>query len=384
MKLKAVLTKTFREQIRSGWDLILSISLAPLFIFLYWLFIGSASTTTFSLLVVNPGPEDCSRGLCAAQIIQRLETVQYATDIPILRVTLVTDETAGETLLRNRQAVAMITFPEGFSASLDRLKQGSLKDPLEIRLAGDLSHPYYPLVSVIATSVINQALDEIGGRVSTMTVIEKPLGFSGQRSEFDLYVPGLLIASIVMIIFSVSLHIAREVEAGTTRRLFLSNIRSFDYLVGVSLVYMIISLFSVILSFVLAVFLGFHFYGSPWLVLLICSLTALGSISFGLITACFSKTTARAAVIANIPLLLLLFLGGAIFPLPYPTLFTWAGHPFTFADILPTSHAVSALNKVLGLGAGWQDVCVELSMLSLLTVGFFGAGVRLFKKMQLN
>jgi ABC-2 type transport system permease protein len=159
---------------------------------------------------------------------------------------------------------------------------------------------------------------------------------------------------------------------------------SFDYLGGISLVYLLVSLASVLITFGLAVGLGFHYYGSITLAILICLLTAMSSIAAGVLTACFSKTMARAAVIANIPLLLLLFLSGAIFPLPYPTLFTLWGHAFTFADILPTTHAVNALNKVLGLGAGIGEVGVELVLLVILTGVYFYAGVHLFKQLQMK
>jgi ABC-2 type transport system permease protein len=384
MKLWHIFIKTLREQLRSGWDLAISIALAPMFVLLYWIFIGTASTATYPVLALNLDQAGCSQAACVQQAIQRLENITYGTNTPVLRVQMVADQASGEALLRNRQAVAMVTFPAGYAAGLEQARQSGGKMPVAVQLTGDLSHPYYPLVGVIISTSLGQYADEVTGRVNPLVITEKALGNSAERSEFDLYIPGLLIASIVMILFSVSITIAREVEAGTARRLVLTAMGSFDYLGGISLVYLLISLVSVLLTFCLAVGLGFHYYGSIALAVIICLLTAMGSIAAGILTACFSKTMSRAAVIANIPLLLLLFLSGAIFPLPYPTLFSLWGHHFTFADILPTTHAVNALNKVLGLGAGIGEVGVELGMLVLLTALYFFAGVRLFRQLQMK
>lgn len=384
MKFWFIFIKTLREQVRSVWDLAISVSLAPLFVLMYWLFIGTSSTATYSILVLNLDRAACGAGPCVQQVVSRLEQVKYGTDTPILRITTVASEAEGETKLRNRQAVALVTFPEGFSDGLLQARRNGGASPVAMQLTGDLSHPYYPLAGVLISSTVQKYVDEVTGRTNPLSVTEKALGFSGQRTEFDMYVPGLLIASIIMILFSVSITIAREVEMGTARRLVMTPMRSFDFLGGISLVYLCLSLISLLITLGLAVALGFHTYGSPLLVLAICLLTAMSAIAAGIITACFSRTTARAAVIANLPLMLLLFLSGAIFPLPYPTLFTLWNHHFTFADLLPTTHAVNAINKVLGFGVGAGEIWMELTLLALLTGLYFGLGVILFRKMQMK
>jgi ABC-2 type transport system permease protein len=107
-------------------------------------------------------------------------------------------------------------------------------------------------------------------------------------------------------------------------------------------------------------------------------------VGVGLITACFSWTTARAAVLVNFPLILLLFFSGAVFPLSNPRLFTIAGHTIGIFDFLPQTQATLALNKVLSLGAGLGDVAFELIVLSALSVIYFAVGVWLFQRMHLR
>ncbi len=89
-------------------------------------------------------------------------------------------------------------------------------------------------------------------------------------------------------------------------------------------------------------------------------------------------------MIANFPLGFLMFLTGAAFPLPRPTLFTLFGHSISYADLLPPTHAVIALNKVFTLGAGFQDVLFEICALILLTILYFAIGVWLFQRTQMS
>jgi ABC-2 type transport system permease protein len=70
--------------------------------------------------------------------------------------------------------------------------------------------------------------------------------------------------------------------------------------------------------------------------------------------------------------------------MPKVSLFTLAGHDFGPYDILPPTHAVVALNKVLTLGAGLDEVAFELSALTILSVLYFVIGVLLFKRVHLR
>jgi len=70
--------------------------------------------------------------------------------------------------------------------------------------------------------------------------------------------------------------------------------------------------------------------------------------------------------------------------MPKVTLFTLAGHEFGVYDILPPTHAVVALNKVLTLGAGLDEVTYELAMLTILSILYFVIGAWLFKRFHLR
>ncbi len=131
--------------------------------------------------------------------------------------------------------------------------------------------------------------------------------------------------------------------------------------------------------------LGFHSQGPLWLAAVICLLTSFSVIGIGFITACLSGTTAKAAIAVNFPVMLLLFFSGAAgFPMPKLDLFSIGGRAIRLLDILPHTHAVIALNKVMSVGVGPGGVTFELAALTLLSVAFFAAGVGLFRHRHLR
>jgi hypothetical protein len=69
---------------------------------------------------------------------------------------------------------------------------------------------------------------------------------------------------------------------------------------------------------------------------------------------------------------------------PPVNLFSIAGRSISLYDILPPTHAVVALNKILTLGAGLGEVAYELGALVILSAIYFVFGVWLFRRMHLQ
>jgi len=53
-------------------------------------------------------------------------------------------------------------------------------------------------------------------------------------------------------------------------------------------------------------------------------------------------------------------------------------------DLLPTTHAISAMSKILNNGAGLNDVVVELGAIAVLTIVLFAFGIWLFTRRQMR
>ena len=187
-----------------------------------------------------------------------------------------------------------------------------------------------------------------------------------------------------MLVFIVSMTITSEVEAGTLKRLKLTGIKTYQLLVGLSLPTVLWGIVSLYLTLLVAIGLGFESQGSILLALLIGAITSFAVVGVGLIVAAFSKSVSQAFIIANFPLIFFMFFSGAVYPLPRINLFLIGGIPISIYDILPPTHAVVALNKILSLGAGLSDVVYELVSLLILSLVFYGIGIWAFERKHME
>jgi ABC-2 type transport system permease protein len=383
MKLLSVFRKSAREQRRDLWVVGLSLAFAPLFVLIYWLMTGGTGSTAYGVLVIN---QDVAVGefSAGAEVVARLRELAYQNGAPLLRVIELDDRAEAETRLHNREAAALVLIPADFSAKLADFRAGDQAAATQLTFVGDLTNPYYTVAAVMAMTAADAYTQGFTSAPRPVELVEIPLGASSARTEFENYVPGLLVLAVVLMIFQAAMTPARDIESGALKRLRLTRLTALDYLGGTSLWLALISVLAVLLTFGTAVAFGFHSQGPLWLAILIVILTSFSIIGLGLIVACFSKTVSQAFVIANFPLGFLMFLTGAAFPLPRYNLFTLFGHGFALPDLLPPSHAVVALNKIFTLGASFGEVTFELTALVVLTALYFGAGVWIFQRTQMR
>jgi ABC-2 type transport system permease protein len=380
--------KCCREQKRDLWVLGLSITFAPLFVVIYYIMTGGTGSTSYSVLVINHDqPVHVASGTSLAageQIIQGLRVLSYKNSNPLLKVSQTEDQPGAESKVRDRQAAVLLIIPQDFSATISAYHAGDKTASTQVTVKGDLTNPYYTVASVMVMTVIDSYVSNATHAPRPVLLNEVPMGVSSSRSEFENYIPGLLVMAVILMVFQSAMTPARDIEAGTIRRLRLTWISSFEYLGGLSIWMILVASLSILITFATAVALGFRSQGPLGLAILIDIFAALSVIAIGLIVACLSKTVSHAFVIANFPLGFLMFLTGAAFPLPRPTLLILFGHSISYADFLPPTHAVIALNKIFTLGAGLQDVYFEIFALVLLTTLYFCIGVWLFQHTQMK
>ena len=384
MRLLSVFRKSAREQWRDPLTLSLVLIFAPLVVLLYRLFFPTGSTT-YTVLVVNQdvGVQQAAGQLWSAgdELIDELKQVTYADGSPMLVVERVTDRAEGEARIKNRGAQLLLIIGPEFSQAL---QAGAGSDTTTVTYVGDLTQPYYAVAAVMVNSVFESYVKTALGQPMPIRVTEEPLGASGARTEFENYVPGLLIFAVILLVFSAPMAVAREVEAGTLRRLQITRMRSLDFLGGITLTQVIVGVVALLLALFVALLLGFRSQGPLWAAIVIGAIASLSVIGVGLIVACFSRTVTQAFLLANFPLAFFMFFSGAMFPVPRLTVFSIGGQSVALFDILPTSHAVIALQKIFVLGAGLNDVAYELIALTVLSGLYFAIGVWLFKRTQLR
>ena len=371
MRWRAVFAKTLTEQVRNPLVPLLTLAFAPFFVLLIWMFFPSGGSTTYPVVVVN-----ADAGPAGDAAVAGLVARAYADGSPILEVTRVPDRATADAAIADRLAVAFVELPSGFTASL------AADAPVPVTIGGDLSAPTYAVAAVLAADTIDEFVQRETGRQPVLDLDEVALGESAARSEFELYVPGVLVFALGMMIFAAAMTAAAEVEAGTLHRLALTPLTSADLLGGITAAQLLLGLAAGAIALGTAVALGFTIVGPWWPVLPIWALTSLGVIGLGLITAALTRTVAQAFLAANFPFGIFMFLSGTMFPVRGVTLFTVGDQPVNLLDVLPPRHAVNALAKVFTYGS--TDIGYELAMLAGLSLAFFALGAWLFHRRHLR
>ncbi len=381
MKLFSVFFKSLREQVRSYWLLLLSLLMGPFFIFVYYLIVES-SKPTYEIVFVNN-----DAGMIVSQ-----QSVNYGSQfidafnertgdsvvLPFF-TDVVANRESGVDLLKTKNADALIIIPESFSISLHSGYAYDSISKAKVEFIGDLTSVDYLISAVYVNDLLNEFVLKSTSDRRLVKVSETALGSSGRLDDFSMVVPGILIVSIIMLMFTASIAFVSEVENKTILRLKLSRVNVMEFLAGVGLVQVLVGVVSVFLTLSMAIMLGFEYQGSLGILLIVAILTSISIIAFSLIIAAVTKSANEVLIAGNFPMFLFMFFTGAAFPMQSEALFTLAGYPFTVQGLMTPVHAISALNKALVMNMGLADILPELIALLLLTALYFTIGALVFK-----
>ncbi len=386
MRWYALFIKGIKEQIREYWILVMTVVMAPLFIAIYFL-MAETEDPEYDVILVNldMGTE-YEEGLfnLGDSIIRYAKLLSGLEEMAMLNFATVGSREEAIKKLRNKKADVVVVLPVDLSTSV-RGSPDSLGPPSRIELVGDVTQMEYIVGAVWSEDLINRFILEASEIRMPVTWSETTLGFSGERTTFEIYLPGLLILSIIMIIFSASAAMVRESESRTLERLRVSRLTALEFLWGLSLVQILVTIFSLLLALLTAIGLGYTLIpGTLGFILLISILTALSMISFSLLVAAMCRSVKEVAIIGTFPLFLLMFFTGAAFPISGGHLFSLGEYQVMLNDILSPKFAVEALNKVLIRGLEVKDTIPEIIALMVLTLLYFVTGTWAFKRRHMR
>jgi len=386
MRCYDVFIKGIREQLREYWILVLTLLMAPLFIAIYYL-MAETEDPVYDVVLVNQDRATEFRGenfRLGDSIVIYARMLSLAPDMGMIKVNSMDNREEAVESLRTRKADVVLVLPGNLSASVAAYPDSSGLTS-RIELIGDVTQMEYILGAVWSEELINRYIQELAEIRMPVSWYETTLGFSGKRTFFELYVPGLLILSIIMIIFSASAAIVREPESRTLERLRISRLSALEFLTGISLVQLIVAILSLLLALLTAMALGYTLIpGTFWFIMLITVLTAFSMISFSLLVAAMCRSVKEVAIIGTFPLFLLMFFTGAAFPVSGGHLFTIGEYQVMLNDILAPKFAIEALNKVLIRGLEVKDTIPEMIALIALTLFYFATGTWAFVRRHMR
>lgn len=386
MKWYFVFVKSIREQIRDYWILLLTISLAPFFVFMYYLMVETEKQE-FNIILVNQdkGTFFMEQPInLGDSLIHYMQLISMEQEKSMLFYVEIDERQAGINQLQEGEADVLVVIPRQLSHQLLNLEYDDSAGRV-FELVGDVTDMQYIIGAVWSEELVNQFIREVSEIALPIGWKETTLGHSGQRTTFELYVPGMMILAIIMMIFSASAAIVREPEARTLERLKVSNLSALEFLGGISLIQVIIAIISLLLTMLVAVALGYTLLpGTFWFIMLVAFITSLSMIAFSLIVAAICRSIRDVAIIGTFPLFILMFFTGAAFPISGGRLFTLAGNTFHINDMLSPTWAVDALNKVLIKGQDIKETIPDLTMILVLTLVYAVLGVWAFRRRHMS
>ncbi|MCK5461840.1 MAG: hypothetical protein KAI95_02450, partial [Bacteroidales bacterium] len=214
MRWYFVFLKSIREQIRDYWILLLTISLAPFFVFMYYMMVET-ETPEFNIILVNHDEGTFFMGQpvnLGDSLIYYMQLVSIDRETSMLHYTEQDERLAGIKLLQGGEADVMVVIPRKLTLQLLNPEYDDHTGTV-LELVGDVTDMQYIIAAVWSEELINRFIRDASGISLPVGWKETTLGYSGQRTEFELYVPGMMILAVIMMIFSASAAIVREPEA---------------------------------------------------------------------------------------------------------------------------------------------------------------------------
>jgi ABC-2 type transport system permease protein len=386
MRWLDIFVKGVKEQLREFWILVMILVMAPLFIAIYYL-MAETEDPEYDVILVNNdlGTRHLGKNYnLGDSLAAHAYLLSALPEMSMLNFGTHGSRDEAIEFLRRKQADVLIVLPENLSSSVLAPEENG-KGTARLELVGDVTRIEYIVGAVWSEELINQYILAAANLKTPISWKETTLGFSGTRSSFEIYVPGLLILSIIMIIFSASAAIVREPEIRTLERLRISRLTALEFLGGISLVQVVLAIISLVFALLTAIALGYSLLpGTLGFILLISILTAFSMVSFSLLVAAMCRSVKEVAIIGTFPLFLLMFFTGAAFPISGGELFTLGEYTVRLNHILSPTFSVEALNKVLIRGMEIQDTLPEMMAILILSLLYFVTGTWAFRRRHMR
>ena len=347
-RLRAVTIKEFRQIGRDRRTLLILLFVPA---FILWLY-GYA--LNFDIRDVRLVVEDNDRSTASREVVSAFVNSGYFELV---------GEVAGTgdlvAMLDRGEARAALVVPprfgrdtaEGRATSLQMIINGDNANTATTVLGYALS-----LISAISARAELQA--RLGSPSGPLLTVEPRIWYNPELRSALFLVPGL-IAYIAMLtaVVSTALSIVREKEAGTMEQVRMSPIGTLSFVLGKTVPYFVISLFSSTTIVGLAMLMFDMPMRGSWLVLLFAvSLFLVGALASGLLISTIADTQQVAFQLALLTSYLpTLMLSGFIFPISSMPPFLQA-----VTRIVPARYFLTALRgivlKGVGMAAFWQDL----------------------------
>ncbi|GEM_PF-391712 len=391
MRFLAYTRKTLLETARDWKLLVFTLLFAPCFVFILYGAYGGGNPA-FNIAVYNLDRQ--AGGSHGAGIVQALKEAAYSNGDPRFRIVLHESGPEADSLsldssikkLEKRKLDAVLVLTGDTSKAIETAAVGEREGVLQApyRIYGDPLNSRYALAAIYAAAEVDRYVQKMTPIRLPLTLDEQFVGSGVSLSDFDQLMPGLLVLSLLNVLFTAGASFIKEIEKGTMLRLNLSLLRPWEMIGGISLIQLLLGLASFALTLGAARICGFEWRGSVVAVLLVAAVSLLAVLGLALISVSFMSSVFDVMTVGMVPYFLVMFFAGLFFPLTSIELFSVGDAAFRLNDILPLSISVSALNQALFFERGVYEIHIELLGNLIVACLYFGAGLWLFRRRHMT
>ena len=417
MKFTSIALKDLKEILRDRRSLFFILLFPMMFMLVFGFAFGSMGEQNqpHQIAVVNYDQGATMQGEnvnFGNNLTTTLGDVKYQnSDVHMFNITTTTESSADQ-MVKQRTVDAELIIPADFSKSVSELIASTAQSAAgstalntantntsTLIIRGDTGYMGFGTSQGILVGVLSGFQDQLTSEVQSKVtgtanvpqkfIQSKVEGVPGTESftSFDFIAPGMMVFAILLLATSVAAMLTKEVETGTLRRLKLSKMTSFDFLFGGVLPWSLVAAAQVIILFVVAIAMGFHWQGgatSLILAVIVGLIGGLSSISLGMIIAAFARDAKQASSLGTLIVVPMSFAVGAFFQLPEAVLGNFMGQTIQIYDFLPWTDTLNALRATLTYGGGWNAISFDVTMSLILAVVLFVVGVFLFSRTRLQ
>ncbi len=313
---------------------------------------------------------DLDHSPASQQFIAQMQALNNKSNM--MELTPVATEDEARTMITRGQVYGAIIVPQGFGAEQSQGKQAN------VTILSDNSQPQISMVMQgIGTSIINiigsmqgamkvQMLSVKANQTVDPQAVIAPLKVNaqgtvpGNMNYFSFVAPGLLMMIVMMgAMTGIPRAIAHEKEIGTFDGILAAPVNEISIIMGKTLAQTVRGFVQGIIVMAIAILIfGVTIQGS---ILLTGGVLLLGIFSFiglGILLTALSNNEETAMILMTVLQFPMMFLTGVFFPIQQmPWFMQW------LSNLLPLTYAVTAMRKVMILGAGIGDIVPEVAIL---------------------
>jgi len=308
------------------------------------------------------------------------------------------DTNAIKDAIKKQQISGGLDIPSGFSDTVAKNQQATLtivQDQANPQISQMVDQVLSQIVSGFGQGVGTQKLDQILVSQTSVagTAIKQPVIsplaimapvtakiegiIPGNPNYFEFVAPGI-VAMIVMtaVLTGLAASISREKETGTLDGILISPINRLAIILGKAFSQSIRGLIQGAMVLLLAFLLfGVTVHGNILLIALILFMGVFSFVGLGILVSSVAAEQETATQLLFMFQFPMLFLSGVFFPIQLmPQVMQY------IAKVIPLTYAITAMRKVMVLGAGFSAVQTELLILLIFGVVTLGISVPVFKR----